>query len=731
MLYQYFLYIFCFFCWCLPVALFSAKNVAPSVSKRSLQEDLFGVRAFLEGTLNKSAHGCVSDITSRKSSIYHSNYTIHSEVTDLDFQKGVAHFKKNVALAYQKDNVLAQEVILHKDDHDGLMAWHAKNKVLWQRENMVAQAQNLHYVADKGYDALDVYALLFGLDNRRIWIRADHLQLTKDQWQLSDVLLSSCNPHNMAWHIQSPKVVWLESEEKIRLLRPQFYFFNVPLFRARYYDLSLSGEPSEWTPTAFLNTGSLQVGLLYRPKNSMVGYSPYLTSRKDVGFRLEHYKSIRSHLLRGYIDWMYHARNRQSYWKMFHQSAISLPSWDVSWQLQFKNTGQDVFNDQSSIRPNQSLASHIEAKSVGKPYDLSIGGYWFKRYAGNKWDIDQYGLPDYDRLPSVRYALHSRNGLRLASALDYLTFLTKEGSGYPSALRFLGYAGYEHESRRLLYGHAFRWQIGSWYKARYLGEDLSGLKRSRHNLLPRLELDWRLVNHSNYAFGIAYDWVPTWLQNGEPLFTQNRWFWRDVDQDVLNGMDRLMDKNDLKLYVKWPIVKSLPGWQGTWSHDIPLKKRSVYLSTAGEEDPQVAYRHKISKWTLSRYDNLFKLQGLWNWELLSWHAIQVQMQYKKLSVFYIEEPGVLLRKSGNDFFTRAKLFGLVLPLLQNKNSYGYLALHYQSNANKILYYKLGWEYKDCCMSFGLELSKKQVLTGKRVSRYSGPSFVVRLSAYGW
>ena len=99
MLYQYFLYIFCFFCWCLPVALFSAKNVAPSVSKRSLQEDLYGVRAFLEGTLNKSAHGCVSDITSRKSSIYHSNYTIHSEVTDLDFQKGVAHFKKNVALA--------------------------------------------------------------------------------------------------------------------------------------------------------------------------------------------------------------------------------------------------------------------------------------------------------------------------------------------------------------------------------------------------------------------------------------------------------------------------------------------------------------------------------------------------------------------------------------------------------------------------------------------------------
>ena len=686
---------------------------------------------FLQPWLRGSENSCLSGISRVSAQLKDFEYSFQADKSDIKLSAGTSSFEGNVVWQREEDVLRTEYLDIHRNRQGDITQWAIPGELTWSNDGLHMQAQSAAYKKDEGYSAREILFLLFGDHHRRLWGWSEDMRAKDtDNIVFYNIFMSSCTPDAMGWHVEAPEVAWDAHIQRLRMLNPRFYYFNTYLFSFNYYDVYMRKAYHAWLPKFDYVNGVFRFGLQYQQQYASWRLFPYVNSRGNIGVQISDLGVTEHGSSKGDVDIFYKFNSKDVSWRLYHRGLRHLSLGDLDWQFLWKNNANTVSASDESIRPNQSLANHFRYVYADDVDDAELGLYWFKRFSQMpKWSIDANGLSNYDRLPHL-YRLHNpEEGLSWGLVYDNLIFLSNPDD-VPTASRGLMYLGY-NTSWELPYAMYAKTSIGSWYSVRHLYDDYSFAK-NRSALIPRFKTTLWLLKDALLHAGLDYYYVArNTEQLAGPIFTQNRWYWRNTDKDLLQQVDLIADKNDVNVFAYWPRLFGLDSVQLKLSHALPLASHKVYLSSTGDEDPQVHYKNKITYGMLRRSDGKAKLEGLWNWKLGKWHTIHLHVQHGGWQFYWLEEPGLLLKEDTGYDFSNARLIGLAFPLYRNGPDYVYAKLNYTDNANKNLYYKFGWEYNSCCMHMALEVSKNQIITGDNLQKYRWPAVALRFSVTGW
>lgn len=688
--------------------------------------------SFLAPLLSSEQSSCWSALPGMLEKSANLDWRLSAEHAILNFRDDPSSLQGAVDLHTPHGTWRSEKIWLWRDAHQRPTRWCAADGITWLNASFgMLQARQLYYDYSQDFlRANDVYFVLAPSNSGRyIWGWAQSLQAEKKQQHrvMHHVRLTTCRPERMHWYIKAPVFEVDDANQQGVFSQPEFYFLGKHWFSLPRYRMYFRPRKVSWLPRIDY---SFDEGwrLLLDVHMGDFRIEPYISTRSWLGLQLYHRLEQTDISSQAAIQWSSQAKYIHKpiyyYSGKYDLSTQGQLSW--RWLQAARSSSLGFLPDSvfGFIRPNQPLARFLRWQHDGEnQYAIELRHH--RRFAGQHWSVDQFGLPAYDFLPSMRFVhLHPgiKSGLQFSTQLDDLS-LPSSSPVYPQGLRVLSYLGYDYyRAQNRLATH-----LGAWWRLSHLHHLPTPEASLRQYVLPKINMRWQWLAKPKVHAWLDYCYVPYIEQSAEPNLTTSRWYWRDEDVHALTYMDRLMDQHWLSTRFQVGLMLGGTPWDLTWQHRWTLKPTRIWLSDDGAENPYVRYPAEVSRLQLYSSDKQWQLDGLWVWPQAKWHALQLQWRRDAFTVFALTEPGVLLQKDNKSFMTVARIAGLKLPVFRNSRHNLELVLDYMDNSSRYFGYRLRWQYDDCCLHAVLDVSGRQIVRGQKTPFHLRPRINFSLS----
>ena len=643
-----------------------------------------------------------------------------SQEADLALRGGTSHFQGDVQLILPYHIIDAQHGQITRDDSRQVHEVSLDKDIAWQHRSWRLFTDTLQYFPKKSrIEASKASFMLFPGWGIYPWGWADAV-VSDSPYTLTmhNTRVTTCMPENMVWSIGGRTIDWDESSKRLLIQDSSLYWYNTKLFGLGTVSFVDGEQTSGWLmpKVRYFPGDGIQIGRPFRFAYSPRTYDlmPFFTTRGGLGFQFFYEQRPRGVEQLGVSKFIFRPyAEPKSRFVGFYGGEQTLKH-DARLKWQFVQSSDGMFIQQVSpllgvdfFRPNQDLVSFIAYDaSLGRSSLLAMSAIQ-QRFVGDKWSYDLYSLPNFDVLPVLWFSQQPDHGWFFQAQADNLRLLSPGVYPYPSAIRFLGYGGYQGQQI-----HGITWQLGGWFKARHLSDStLFDISENRSFLLPNADIMVPIWQGARQSLSLSYHYTAYTEQNNEPLFTTKYWFWRDRPLPYyLASMDRIFDRNIIKLHWQATNVLRRQGAIFSWVHFLSLQDRRVSITLDATEDPVFSNPLGVSSLSLLDQRSGMDASLQWVWPEQKVHALSIRLPYRRAQLYWEQGPGEVIWQDLEYSMPFERKLGVHLPINLSRRWRYTLDVAYRSKLDDVLYWQNIIHYQGCCWEADLSVSQNKLIS---------------------